>query len=61
MGLSDRVYEMDGELFRAARQVLADCGCTDGCPSCVGPSADVGPDGKRIAMELLAELAGDRT
>lgn len=59
VGLSDRVYELNGELFRAARQLIAECGCADGCPSCVGPSADVGAGGKRIALELLGELAGE--
>ena len=56
VGLSDRLYEMGDELFRAARQLIADCQCEDGCPSCVGPSGDVGASGKRIAIELLGEL-----
>lgn len=56
VGLSDRVYEMDDELFREARRMLMDCPCADGCPSCVGPPSDVGAGGKRIAIELLGEL-----
>lgn len=56
VGLSDRVYEMDDELFKEARRMLMDCPCADGCPSCVGPSSDVGAGGKRIAIELLGEL-----
>lgn len=56
VGLSDRVYEMDDELFREARRMLMACPCADGCPSCVGPPGDVGADGKRIAIELLGEL-----
>ena len=55
-GLSDRVYEMDDELFKEARRMLMDCPCADGCPSCVGPPSDVGAGGKRIAIELLGEL-----
>ena len=56
VGLSDRVYEMDDELFKEARRMLMDCPCADGCPSCVGPPSDVGVGGKRIAIELLGEL-----
>lgn len=56
VGLSDRVYEMDDELFKEARRMLMDCPCVDGCPSCVGPPSDVGAGGKRIAIELLGEL-----
>lgn len=56
VGLSDRVYEMDDELFKEARRMLMDCPCADGCPSCVGPPSDVGAGGKRIAIELLGEL-----
>ncbi len=56
VGLSDRVYEMDDELFKEARRMLMDCPCADGCPDCVGPPSDVGAGGKRIAIELLGEL-----
>lgn len=56
VGLSDRVYEMDDELFKEARRMLMDCPCADGCPSCVGPPSDVGAGDKRIAIELLGEL-----
>jgi DEAD/DEAH box helicase domain-containing protein len=56
VGLSDRIYEMDDEIFREARRMLLSCPCADGCPSCVGPSANVGEGGKRIAIELLGEL-----
>ena len=56
VGLSDRIYDMDDEIFREARRMLMACPCQDGCPSCVGPSADVGGSGKRIAIELLGEL-----
>ena len=56
VGLSDRVYEMDDELFKEARRMLMDCPCADGCPSCVGPPSDVGAGGKRIAIELLGKL-----
>ena len=43
--------------FRAA-QLLADCPCEAGCPSCVGPIGEVGGRGKLAARRILAELLG---
>lgn len=60
IGLSDRVYDMDGELFAEARRLIQSCPCEDGCPSCVGPAMEVGAGGKRIAIELLGELCDDK-
>lgn len=60
IGLSDRVYDMDGELFAEARRLIQACPCEDGCPSCVGPAMEVGAGGKRIAIELLGELCDDK-
>ncbi|MGI6184026.1 MAG: DEAD/DEAH box helicase [Candidatus Fimadaptatus sp.] len=60
IGLSDRVYDMNGELFAEAQRLIQACPCEDGCPSCVGPAMEVGAGGKRIAIELLGELCDDK-
>ena len=54
IGLSDRVYELDRELFARARELLAACPCLDGCPSCVGATA--GPGAKGTLMGILDRL-----
>ncbi len=54
IGLSDKVYDMEGELLSRARELLAACPCRDGCPSCVGASA--GPGAKRTLIRLLDGL-----
>lgn len=54
IGLSDRVYEMDRELFRRAKEMLEACPCRDGCPSCVGATA--GPEAKGTLLRILDEL-----
>jgi hypothetical protein len=54
IGLSDRVYEMDRELFLHAREMLRACPCADGCPSCVGATA--GPGAKGTLLQILDEL-----
>ena len=54
IGLSDRVYEMQRELFLRARELLEACPCKDGCPSCVGASA--GPGAKGTLLSILDGL-----
>lgn len=56
VGLSDRVYEMNMELFVEARRMLAACPCENGCPSCVGAES-VG--GKKTLIAILDEMIGD--
>ncbi|MDR6549678.1 DEAD/DEAH box helicase [Paenibacillus qinlingensis] len=58
VGLSDRLYEVHGQLMDQARSLIQDCGCISGCPACVGPIEEVGLLGKKLALELLAELEG---
>lgn len=36
MGYARRCMERIGEVLEAVREVIARCGCDDGCPSCVG-------------------------
>lgn len=56
VGLSERLYELHEHLLRAAADAIAGCGCPEGCPSCVGPRAEVGAAGKASAL-ALARLA----
>lgn len=58
VGLSDRLYEVHGQLMDQARSLIQTCGCISGCPACVGPIEEVGLLGKKLALELLAELEG---
>ncbi|OAS16227.1 DEAD/DEAH box helicase [Paenibacillus oryzisoli] len=58
VGLSDRLYEVHGQLMDQARNLINSCGCISGCPACVGPIEEVGLLGKKLALELLAELDG---
>ncbi|WNR42267.1 DEAD/DEAH box helicase [Paenibacillus roseipurpureus] len=58
VGLSDRLYEVHGQLMDQARSLITSCGCISGCPACVGPIEEVGLLGKQLALELLAQLNG---
>lgn len=53
LGFSDKLYELHPELMAAARDLVRDCACTEGCPACVGPSAASDSDTKALALHLL--------
>lgn len=57
IGLSERVYGMRSVIFEDVAELIARCGCDAGCPSCVGPKAEVGENGKKTALLLAERLA----
>ncbi|MNI31181.1 putative ATP-dependent helicase Lhr [compost metagenome] len=58
VGLSDRLYEVHGQLMAQASQLIHACSCLSGCPACVGPIEEVGLLGKQLAIDLLGSLEG---
>jgi len=56
IGLSQKLYELHAELAARALELVEQCPCADGCPSCVGPGGENGLGGKRAALELLRRL-----
>jgi DEAD/DEAH box helicase domain-containing protein len=56
LGFSERLFELHDELMRAAYELVSNCGCHDGCPSCVGPGGEQGQGSKRETLALLEEL-----
>jgi DEAD/DEAH box helicase domain-containing protein len=56
VGYARRLYELHSELVRDAAALVRECGCAEGCPSCVGPLAGV--DGAKVAcIQLLSATA----
>ncbi|HET9847599.1 MAG TPA: DEAD/DEAH box helicase [Candidatus Dormibacteraeota bacterium] len=53
VGMSARLFESAGAVLKAALDLVAQCECESGCPSCVGPALEVGEGGKAVAMRLL--------
>lgn len=53
VGLSERLYDVHGQLLEQARELICSCTCLSGCPACVGPIEEVGLTGKQLALELL--------
>lgn len=55
-GFSERLFDLVGELLGAAGEVVRACPCEGGCPSCVGPAAEAGPDVKASTLGLVAAM-----
>jgi DEAD/DEAH box helicase domain-containing protein len=71
LGFSEKGYELIGDLLAVCRRLVTECGCEDGCPSCVGlanlrPPLHQDPDlslgyaipSKQAAVALLDRLCG---
>lgn len=56
VGFSQRLFELHDGLLDAALELVTDCRCRDGCPACVGPPGDIGPDTKAVTRRLLRLL-----
>ena len=55
VGFSEKIYELRNKILEAARDLIENCGCDEGCPSCVGPINQVGNNGKQSALLILKE------
>lgn len=53
LGFSQGLYDLHDTLLQAARDLVRACHCRRGCPSCVGPVAEVGEDAKANCLRLL--------
>jgi DEAD/DEAH box helicase domain-containing protein len=53
VGFSQRLFELRHELLASARELVTDCRCRDGCPACVGPPGEIGPETKIVTRRLL--------
>jgi len=56
IGFSQKLFEIHAELLARALDLVLECPCEDGCPSCVGPAGENGVGGKRETVELLKLL-----
>ena len=53
VGLSPRLYELQDAVMAAVLEQVSNCGCEQGCPSCVGPVSDVDEDIKARTRQTL--------
>ena len=60
VGFSNKLYELHAELFETAAGMIEHCGCSNGCPSCVGPLNEfTGTDNpKDLTLRLMRVACG---
>jgi len=58
IGFSQRLFEIHDNLIQHTYNLVSNCPCTDGCPSCVGPGGENGTGGKRETLAILSALTG---
>lgn len=56
IGQSAPLFQLTSKLLAHTAELLAQCPCEGGCPSCVGPVGEVGERGKEAAAAFLAAL-----
>ncbi len=56
IGFSQKLFEMHDELLSRSLELVLECPCEDGCPSCVGPAGENGVGGKQETVAILKEL-----
>ena len=60
IGFSALLFEKHDQLLAAGQSAIGSCPCAHGCPSCVGPTLEVGTRAKEVAGAIL-QLIADRT
>ncbi len=56
IGFSQKLFEIHSELIKRALELVEECECEDGCPSCVGPAGENGVGGKQEVLAILKRL-----
>ncbi len=56
IGFSEPLFSMHDELLARTRELIDECPCESGCPSCVGPIGSTGPHTKKVAQDLLRRM-----
>jgi len=60
IGFSEPLLGMHDELVARTRELIGECPCESGCPSCVGPEGATGPQAKAVALQILHLLTAAR-
>ncbi|NLN07901.1 MAG: DEAD/DEAH box helicase [Firmicutes bacterium] len=61
VGYSREIFRIYKDIFAAARQIVANCPCGTGCPSCIGPQQGTAENAKRHTLHLLEVILHGNT
>ncbi|MCX7709686.1 MAG: DUF1998 domain-containing protein, partial [Clostridia bacterium] len=55
VGFSEKLYYLHKELFKTSREMIEQCTCESGCPSCVGPLNEFSgrSNPKKLTLQLI--------
>jgi len=56
VGFSPELFDEHDILLQRALDVIIGCQCDEGCPSCVGPTKEVGVRSKEVAIGILERI-----
>ena len=56
IGQSAPLFQLRQKLLESTAEMIRQCRCEHGCPSCVGPAGETGEGGKIAAYRILVEL-----
>ncbi|MBN1615306.1 MAG: DEAD/DEAH box helicase [Deltaproteobacteria bacterium] len=56
IGFSDLLFDQHEGLLKGVCRLVGSCPCRYGCPSCVGPTLDVGPKAKEVTLAILNSI-----
>jgi DEAD/DEAH box helicase domain-containing protein len=56
LGLAEHLYHWMPQLLQGALDLVRTCGCSDGCPACVGPVGEGGGEVKELTARLIEAL-----
>lgn len=59
IGFSEPLNRACGTLLRRTLELISACPCDNGCPSCVGPTADGSERTKEVVLEILGRICAD--
>jgi DEAD/DEAH box helicase domain-containing protein len=59
IGFSEPLYRVCHTLLSRTFELISACPCENGCPSCVGPTADRDERTKEVALAILGRLCRD--
>jgi DEAD/DEAH box helicase domain-containing protein len=58
IGFSELLFQKHDLLLSSARNLIASCPCRHGCPSCVGPTLEVGAAAKDVSLAIIDLITG---